>query len=115
MKWLAAPAALLLSACALQPMYAGGASSPVARGLASVEVAPIEGRAGWLVRNALVDRLSVGGQADKSYRLEVRLDDSLQGLGVLSDDAISRERRTLRARYQLIDAASGDILLDAPA
>ena len=115
MKWLAAPAALLLSACALQPMYAGGASSPVARGLASVEVAPIEGRAGWLVRNALVDRLSVGGQADKSYRLEVRLDDSLQGRGVLSDDAISRERRTLRARYQLIDAASGDILLDATA
>ena len=116
MKWLAAPAAaLLLSACALQPMYAGGASSPVARGLASVEVAPIEGRAGWLVRNALVDRLSVGGQADARYRLEVRLDDSIQGLGVLNDDAISRERRTLRARYQLVDAGTGEILLDATA
>ena len=99
MKGLAAlAAALLLSACALQPMYAGGASSPVARGLASVEVAPIEGRAGWLVRNALVDRLSLGGQGDARYRLEVRLDDSIQGLGVLNDDAISRERRTIFSR-----------------
>ena len=64
---------------------------------------------------ALVDRLSVGGTADARYRLEVRLDDSIQGLGVLNDDAISRERRTLRARYQLVDAGTGEILLDATA
>jgi LPS-assembly lipoprotein len=45
----------------------------------------------------------------------VRLDDRLEGLGVLSDDTIGRERRTLRARYQLVDLADGEILLDATA
>ncbi|MFA7586849.1 MAG: LPS assembly lipoprotein LptE, partial [Novosphingobium sp.] len=49
------------------------------------------------------------------YRLDVRLDDSIAGLGVLANDTISRERRTLRARYQLVDIASGEILLDRTA
>lgn len=108
-------ASLALSACGLQPMYAGGGSGAVARGLAAVEVPAIEGQAGWLVRNALNDRLGAAGAASPQYRIEVRLDDQLEGLGVLRDDTISRERRTLRARYQLIDLASGDILLDATA
>ena len=109
-------AALPLSACGLQPMYAGGASGPVAQGLAAVEVGPIEGRAGWLVRNALNDRLAQTGQAEAPrYRLDVLLDDNLEGLGLLGDDTIGRERRTLRARYQLVDIASEEILLDATA
>ena len=107
----AAPA---LAACGLQPMYAGGGSGAVAQGLAGIEVPPIEGKGGWLVRNALVDRLGQKSAAPR-YRLDVRLDDKLEGLGLLSDDTIGRERRTLRARYQLVDAASGDILLDATA
>lgn len=105
----------VLAACGLQPMYAGGSNAAVAQGLAAVEVAPIPGRDGWLVRNALIDRLSVGGAAAPQYRLDVRLDDSLEGLGVLNDDTISRERRILRSRYQLVDLASGDILLDTTA
>ena len=107
-----------LSACGLQPMYAGGASSPVSQGLAEIEVAPIEGKAGWLMRNALIDRLNPGGSPagpTSRYRLDVRLDDSLQGLGLLSNDTISRERRTLRARYQLVDRGSGEIVVDATA
>lgn len=98
-------------------MYAGGGSGEVARGLANIEVSPIEGRAGWLVRNALTDNLGISGQADAAprYRLDVRLDDKLEGFALLSDDTIGRERRTLRARYQLVDLASGDIVLDASA
>lgn len=102
-----------LSACGLQPLYTGGADANVAHGLAAVEVPSIPGRGGWLVRNALNDRLGVAGETSPRYRLDVRLDDSLEALGVLSDDTISRERRILRARYQLVDLASGDILLDA--
>src|SRR3546814_13247211 len=94
-------ASLALSACGLQPMYAGGGSAAVAQGLAGVEVPAIEGRAGWLLRNALNDRLGVAGDVANQYRLEVRTDDSLQALGVPHDDTISRERRTLRARTQL--------------
>jgi len=107
--------ALPLAACGLQPMYAGGANGAVARGLAGVEVPAIEGKAGWLVRNALSDRLAAAGRGTSAprYRLDVRLDERLEGLGLLSDDTIGRERRTLRARYQLVDIGSGRIVLDA--
>lgn len=107
--------ALAVPGCGLQPMYAGGGDGVVAQGLAAVEVPAIPGRAGWLVRNALVDRLGAAGEAAPRYRLDVRLDDRLEGLGVLGDDTIGRERRTLRARYQLIDTSTGSILLDATA
>lgn len=108
---------LLLSACGLKPMYAGGGDGEVARGLAAVEVSPIEGRAGWLVRHALIDRLEAGGAPAQTprYRLDVRLDDQLEGFALLSDDTIGRERRTLRARYQLVDTASGAIVMDGTA
>ena len=107
--------ALPLSGCGLQPMYAGGSDAAVAQGLAAVDVPAIPGRGGWLVRNALQDRLEAGGEEPTRYRLDVRLDDSLEALGVLNDDTISRERRILRARYQLIDIESGEIVLDATA
>ena len=107
----------LTAGCALQPLYAGGAQGTAAQALASVDVAPIEGRAGWLVANALRDRLAVAGGTGTPprYRLEVRLDDELESLGLLSDDTIGRERRTLRARYQLVEIATGEIFLDATA
>jgi len=108
--------AIALSSCGLQPMYASGSNGAVSRGLAAVEVSAIEGKAGWLMRDALNDRLQAhGSSAASRYRLDVRLDDKIEGLGLLSDDTIGRERRTLRARYQLVDMASGAILLDATA
>lgn len=107
----------LLAACGLQPMYAGGGSGAVAQGLASVEVSPIAGRDGWLVRNALVDRLGAAHAtgAKPRYRLDIRLDDKLEGFALLSNDTVGRERRTLRARYQLVDLSNGNIMLDATA
>ena len=76
-----------VSACGLQPMYAGGSNGTIARGLANVDVAPIEGRAGWLMRNALRDKLAPGGvdQGGARYVLTVKLDEQLTGLGLLSD------------------------------
>lgn len=116
MRILLALAALLaLTACGLSPMYAGGANSASAQGLAAVEIPAIQGRGGWLVKNALDQRLGVAGKTTPQYRLDVRLDDSLEALGVLNDDTISRERRILRARYQLIEIATGAVLLDATA
>lgn len=115
---LALAAPLLLAGCGLQPMYAGGGSGAVARAVASVDVAPIAGKSGWLVRHALSDRLgsgSGGAGGQPGYRLDVRLDEKLQGLGQLSDDTITRERRTMRARYQLVDLSNGAIVVDATA
>jgi LPS-assembly lipoprotein len=109
-------ALLALTGCGLTPMYAGGSAGPVAQGLAAVDVPPIEGKAGWLMRNAHNDRLTQAGtHGSPRYRLDVVLDDKLEGLGLINDDTVGRERRTLRARYQLVDIASGNILLDATA
>ncbi len=108
-------AALALSSCGLKPMYAGGGSGAVAQGLADIVVPAIPGRQGWLVRNELQERLGLAGEGTARYRLDVRLDDDLEALGVLNDDTIARERRILRARYQLVEVSTGDILLDATA
>ncbi|TGX53325.1 hypothetical protein E5A73_10740 [Sphingomonas gei] len=107
-------AALTLSACGLRPLYSGGSGGTVASTLASVQVAPIEGQSGWLVSNALRDRLNAGDTTAR-YRLEIQLDDQISGLGVRRDDSVARERRALRARYQLVDLASGAVVLDATA
>ena len=106
---------LLLASCGLQPLYSGGSTSAVASTLQSVSVEPIAGKSGWLVRNAISDRLSASGKGDTRYRLVVALDDQIEGFGVRADDTVTRERRTLRARYQLIDNSSGQTLLDATA
>lgn len=107
-------AALALSACGLRPLYSGGSGGTVPSMLASVQVAPIEGQSGWLVSNALRDRL-LAGDTTARYRLEIQLDDQISGLGVRRDDSVARERRALRARYQLVDLASGAVVLDATA
>jgi LPS-assembly lipoprotein len=115
MKRLASLALIaLLSGCGLQPLYSGGGSGAVATSLTQIEVAPIEGKSGWLMTNALNDRLSVG-RTTPLYRLEVKLEDKISGLGVRGDNSVARERRTLRARYQLVDLANGSVLLDATA
>ena len=116
---LIAPALLMLAGCGLQPLYSSTGNRAVAHGLADVEVSGIPGRAGWLMHNALTDRLGRSrleqGGEHLRYRLDVRLDDRLEGLGLLSNNTVGRERRALRARYQLVDSASGAVLLDATA
>jgi LPS-assembly lipoprotein len=102
-----------LSGCGLHPLYAGGSGGGVAAALSGVEVAPIQGKAGWLMSNALRDRLAASGTPQ--YRLDIQLDDQIAGLGVRRDDSVTRERRTLRARYQLVDLSNGTTLVDATA
>jgi LPS-assembly lipoprotein len=108
-------ALVLLPSCGLQPLYGGGTASPAAAALRSVQVAPIPGQSGWLVRNKLVDRLGEGGKASATYRLDVTLDDNITSFGLRRDQAATQERRTLRARYQLVNMASGMVVLDATA
>ena len=111
---LALVCALAASGCGLRPLYADGAGGSVASTLRSVAVAPIEGQIGWLVRNELAERLGTS-DAGAAYRLEVELDDNITGFGIRGDRATTRERRTLRARYRLIDLSNGGVVLDATA
>jgi LPS-assembly lipoprotein len=108
-------ASLALNACGLRPLYGGGESGRVATVIRSVSVQPISGQTGWLVRTALVDRLGEPSGTAARYRLEVELDDDLTGLGIRGDSAVTRERRTLRARYRLVENSTGAVVLDATA
>jgi LPS-assembly lipoprotein len=109
------PVGMALGGCGLQPMYAGGSHGAVAEALSDVEVGPIEGQQGWLVRNALVDRLGAAGQGKGRYRLDVVLDDQITGFGIRSNNTITRERRTLRARFKLVDLSNQAVLFEATA
>ena len=109
-------ALLGLSGCGLRPLYAGGSAGPVAAALGSVIVSPIGGgQPGWLMRNKLVDRLGEAGSRTPVYRLDVTLDDNITSYGVRSDEAATQERRTLRARFQLVDLSNGMVVLDDTA
>jgi LPS-assembly lipoprotein len=106
---------MMLPACGLQPLYSGGSKGAVAATLGTISVVAIEGKNGWLMRNALNDRLGTQNNVSTQFRLVVTLDDQISGFGVRADDTVTRERRTLRARYQLISTATGETVLDATA
>ena len=107
------PLLSLLAACGLQPVYSGGGQGAAAGLLGAVEVLPIADQAGFLVRDRLLQRLPEG--ASPRYRLQVVLQDDISGFGVRGDNSIIRERRTLRARYRLLEAATDEVLLDDSA
>ena len=106
--------ALLVSGCGLSPVYSGGSASAPSVLASQVTIAPIPDHAGFLVREALIDRLGQPSEASH-YRLEVELDDQIVGFGVRGDNSVARERRTLRARYRLVEASSNAVLVDATA
>lgn len=111
--WLAATALLALAGCGLRPIYAGGGSGPAAATLSQIEVAPIADKGGFLLRQELLRRF--GEPQTTRLRLEIVLDDNIIGFGIRGDQSISRERRTLRARYKLIDKETNAVLIDATA
>ena len=108
-----AGAVFALAGCQLQPLYAGGTTGAVASTLSGVTVTPIDGQVGWLVFNKLRDRLPATGEA--RYKLNIELDDDIVGFGIRGDRAVTRERRSLRARYQLVELSTGTVVLDATA
>jgi LPS-assembly lipoprotein len=105
---------LALAGCGLAPVYSGGSSSAPAALMTQVEIAAIPDRSGFLVRQALIDRFGKT-VADPRYRLEVELDDQIVAFGVRGDNSAARERRTLRARYRLVEIATNIVLVDATA
>jgi LPS-assembly lipoprotein len=107
---------LTLAGCGLHPLYSGGTAGPAGTMLATIDVGPIDGQAGWLLRHALIDRFGAAGHSATRYRLTVELDDRIIGLGINDQNTVTRERRTVRARYRLLDTANADqVVLDATA
>lgn len=107
-------APLVLAGCGLEPVYSGGSHGVAATGLTDIAVGPIADHAGYLVRGELAARM--GDAVDHPhYRLDVELDDQILGFGIRGDNTVTRERRTLRARYKLVAVASNTVVLDATA
>ncbi|WP_374389159.1 LPS assembly lipoprotein LptE [Sandaracinobacter sp.] len=104
---------LSLAACQLAPVYSGGSTGQAQTMLSDIEVAPIPDKAGFLVRDRLVERMNPSG--NPVLKLDVALDDDIIGFGVRGDNSIIRERRTLRARYRITEIATGKVLLDTSA
>lgn len=116
MSMRAALTALLLllpAACNLAPVYSGGSAGAAQSLLGAVEVSDIPDKKGFLVRDRLIRRLDQ--QEAARYRLDVVLDDRIEGFGVRGDNTIIRERRTLRARYRLVELATDKVVLDTTA
>jgi LPS-assembly lipoprotein len=95
--------ALSLSACGLRPLYSGGSSGTASSLLSTVSVG-----------HAIVDRIGDNGGSVR-YRLDIKLDDQIEGYGIRADRTTTRERRQLRARYQLVDTANNKTMLDTTA
>jgi LPS-assembly lipoprotein len=102
-----------LAACQLAPVYSGGTAGQAQTMLSGIEVAPIADKAGFLVRDRLIERMNPSG--NPVLKLDVALDDNIIGFGVRGDNSIIRERRTLRARYRVTEIATGAVLLDTTA
>ena len=113
MRILVLAFALLLAGCNLQPVYSGGQAGEAMGLLGAVEVGPIPDKAGFLVRDRLLQRLPAS--ESPRYRLDIVLDDDIIGFGVRGDNSIIRERRTLRARYRLLEIGSDKVLFDTTA
>jgi LPS-assembly lipoprotein len=107
--------ALALAGCGFEPLHGGQGpgGGTTSQRLAQVQVAPIGDRVGQLVRNRLLDYFEPpGSRVSPVYRLVVDLDELKDGLAIESDRTVTRYNMTLMARYQLVEIASGRIVLD---
>lgn len=110
----AAPVLLLLvalGACGFEPLYGPGRlvpqvidepAQPVRAELAAIQIAPIGGRIGQMLRNELIDRLNPAGvDLPPAYVLGVSLRRDQRALAVQLDDTATRYDLGLAVAFQL--------------
>lgn len=95
--------------CGFRPLYGkpdpAASASPAAAELALVRVEGIADRTGQQLRNALVQRLSPGGEpASARYTLEVTVNQTMEGLAATRDGNATLGRMRLDTSYRLKDA-----------
>ena len=103
-----------LGACNFRPLYlAKGADDiPVQTELAAIEIRGLDGRLGYLLRDALLDELNPATiDVPPRYVLNVRLRSSARALGIQLDNTITRFNLTLTAAFQLREKAANDVLV----
>lgn len=116
---LAAP----LGACGFQPVYAPVDGKLAESGL--IEIEPIDGRAGHMLRQALMQELALGVPGlTEPVTLTIVLDDRLSRLAFQPDGAASRSSVLARGNYRLTgetvsvrgssDVETGFLVPDSP-
>lgn len=101
-RGVAVACALALAACGFRPLYAPPPDgADVGDELAAIEVAPLGGRLGQILRNALVDELRSAGAPPNRYVLDVQVARSSNALAVQLDNTITRFNLRLAASFSL--------------
>lgn len=110
---LAGLAAVWLTACGFQPLYAGGKTGATATEFSSIRVAPIVDRIGQQLRNELFDLLTPYGQpAYPKFHLSVTLSESTSGLAVKKSEVATRANLRITANFRLTDSQTGQLVFD---
>jgi len=106
-----------LSACGYQPLYATrDDGSSVSQKLAEVSVAQQSTRVGQLVRNEIVrSTRPVGTQVQDRYYLKLDAKGDAQTLINTSDTVHRRLAYNLTTKFQLVDAATQNVLFSGKA
>ncbi len=108
-RFLRAVGAIIIVAtafgCRFEPLH----GTAVTAALTEIEVPPIAGNAGEVLRDALIDRLHPNGEtpAARRYRLNVTLTSKSLPLVIDQSTFIRRYDVHLRARYHLVEIATG--------
>ncbi|WP_427453278.1 LPS assembly lipoprotein LptE [Litorimonas sp. WD9-15] len=101
---------LVLSGCGFTPVHQSTANGSLLQDI-NVQVEKgdnvADNQAGFLLTQRLRDRMGDGGVAPR-YRLEIEPDYSRRRLGITDQDVASRYDITVKAKYRLYDAKSGD-------
>ena len=104
--------ALTLSGCGFTPVHQSTANGTALQDIViSVEKGDdvTKNQAGFLLTQRLRDRMGDGGTAPK-YRLEITPDYTRRRLGITDQDVASRYDISVKAKYRLLDAKTGDQL-----
>jgi len=114
-QFLILAAGTALSGCGFQPVYmptASGTAGVAQRELAAIQVAIIGERPGQLLRQALQDRLEMGGGGvQRRYDLRVSYWISGEGLAVQPDNTATRVRLFGHANWSLFAQDPGQTVL----
>lgn len=92
-----------LSSCGFRPLYADRA--PATAMLGRLAIAPIDGAAGFALREQLVARL--GDAPDPRYQLEVQLTLAEEGVAITRENVTTRFNVVGRAAYRVMSIGGG--------
>jgi len=107
----------LLAGCGFRPLYSEPETgNGVLAEFAAVEVSPIADRLGQRVHNHLLDMLNPRGRpAQPIYRLNVKLQESIQKLAVRRTALATRADLLVGADFWLVDSRSGQVVTSGSA